>query len=106
MPTTLPTPSTPPSPPQRADGETSFWTKCDAFVQYIHDLGLYLAGFVTAMKAGGGLVQHPRIRLQLPEHTKRVAQIVLGQGPIERDPISGLLFQGISVDSHSLFQVF
>jgi len=51
MPTTLPTPSTPPSPPQRADGETSFWTKCDAFVQYIHDLGLYLAGFVTAMTA-------------------------------------------------------
>ena len=51
MPTTLPTPSTPPSPPQRADGETSFWSKCDAFVQYIYDLGIYLAEFVTAMTA-------------------------------------------------------
>ena len=51
MSTTLPTPSTPPTPPQRSDGEVSFWSKCDAFVQYIYDLGIYLASFVSAMWA-------------------------------------------------------
>ena len=44
-------PPTPPAPPKRADGEVLFWQRCDAFVQYIYDLGLYLATYVAQVAA-------------------------------------------------------
>jgi len=47
----IPPPPTPPLPPQRQDGETTFWQRCDAFVQYIHDLGVYLGFFAPAMSS-------------------------------------------------------
>lgn len=52
MSTTIPTPpGTVPAAPQRAEGAKIFWTKCDAFVKYIYDVGVYLISFVSAMTA-------------------------------------------------------
>ncbi len=51
MSTTITPPPSPPAPPQRAAGETSFWQKCDAFVQYIADFSTYLGTFVTQLAA-------------------------------------------------------
>lgn len=51
MSTTIPTPPTPADPPQRKEGSFAFWNKCDDFVLYLYNLGLYLVDFVTAMTA-------------------------------------------------------
>jgi len=51
MSATISTPPVPPDPPRRAEGEAKFWPKCDAFVQYIADMGIYLAKFITELAA-------------------------------------------------------
>lgn len=48
---TITAPPVPPAPPKRADGETLFWQRCDAFVQYVFDIGTYLATFITQVAA-------------------------------------------------------
>ncbi|EHJ46332.1 hypothetical protein DFW101_0315 [Solidesulfovibrio carbinoliphilus subsp. oakridgensis] len=47
MSATIPQPPDMPDPPQRGQGATPFWTKCDAWVQAMYALGAYLKTFVT-----------------------------------------------------------
>ena len=63
----------------------------------------HLAGHDIAI--GGYRLLQPRCpALTLPEPQKRSAEIVLGQGPVERHALAGPFHEGVAIGDHRLLQ--